>query len=175
MSESTGTVIACVNITDKFLPQKGVCISNVNTKNNFFQMAFNKNGAVSLEWYRDMFVANRKFSKLMDAAQSLSSTLGLTALPMAYEYKGLDAFRNISPKHTHGHFARAIMESIASTVQQLIDKLSPQNPPHTVIATGGGAKIKCLLDIKSKKLNGCKFIPADCKEPACKGAAMSCL
>lgn len=174
MSESTGTVIACVNSTDVFKPQKNVCISNSTKPGEYFQLAFNENGGVSLEWYKKLFAPNYSLKKLDEMAEKVGSAAGLVALPMAYKYKGLEAFEGVTHKHTHGHFVRAIMESVAISLKELILKLNDGEFPTAIASTGGGAKSSYWLQIKSDITNGCQFIPADCEEPACKGAAQLC-
>ena len=173
VTESTGTVVACVNIANKFKPQRGVCISNSIWKGKYFQLAFSENGAVSLEWYKNLFAPRQSMEQLVKMAQQTGTSAGLVAQPMAYKYHGLEAFEGICDKHTHGHFINATMESVAITLKDLILKLNHEIPA-TVISTGGGAQSSHWLNIKSDILDGCSFIAADCREPACKGAAMIC-
>ena len=52
ISESTGTVLACVNYRQGFQPRKGINVAPGLTKGCYFQMAFNENGATALEWYQ---------------------------------------------------------------------------------------------------------------------------
>jgi sugar (pentulose or hexulose) kinase len=172
MSESTGTVVACVNIADEFVPSPDVCLSNGLEPGRFFQLTFDGNGAVSLEWYRNLFAPNYSFAELDDLAKKAGSCKGLRAKPHAYKYKGLDAFEGVRPDHTHGHFFRALLESISLTLNELIRKLAHTNKPETVVSTGGGARSDFWLELKSEISGGCTFFPADCAEPACKGAAM---
>ncbi len=174
MSESTGTVVACVNIADTFAPATGVCASNGLKQGEFFQLTFDENGAVSLEWYRNLFAPTCSIEELIHLAQSVDSTAGLVALPCAYRYQGLEAFEGITPKHTHGHFIRAIMESVALTLNKLVHKLAAGGLPETIVSTGGGAKSRYWLSIKSEIAAPCRFVAANCEEPACKGAAMLC-
>ena len=96
---------------------------------------------------------------------------GLTALPCVDKYENLAGFKNRTDKHSHGHFIRAIMESTAKSLDELVNQLCRQEGPKKVVATGGGAKSNLWLQIKSD-LIGAKLITADCEEPACKGAAM---
>ncbi|NIA17096.1 MAG: hypothetical protein GWO86_01990 [Planctomycetes bacterium] len=96
---------------------------------------------------------------------------GLTALPCAGQYDNLSGFRNISDKHGHGHFVRAIMESTTLCLKKLVSNLCDGQMPEQIAATGGGAKSDLWLQIKADLL-ATDFITTDCTEPACKGAAM---
>ena len=174
MSESTGTVIACVNTTPNFNPKKGICVSNGLDNGDYFQLTFDGNGAVSLEWYQKLFAPNYSFAELDEMAKRVGSCDGLKAMPKAFKYKGLDAFEGVRPNHTHGHFFRALLENISLTLNELIERLSPNQPPATIASTGGGAKSDFWLSLKSQLNGKSKFIPTDCQEPACKGAAMIC-
>ncbi len=149
-------------------------MSNGLKPGEFFQLTFDENGAVSLEWYRNLFAPNYSIAELVRLAENVDSTAGLVALPYSYRYQGLEAFEGITPKHTHGHFVRAIMESVAHTLNKLVHKLADGRLPETIVSTGGGAKSQYWLSIKSNITAPAKFIPAACEEPACKGAAMLC-
>lgn len=169
---SLGTVVACVNHTPHFAPQKGICIAMAIAGRGYHQLAWDMNGAVALEWYNRTFCPELTISQLVDAAASVSSDCnGLIAKPNANQYEGLQGFENIRKPHTHGHFARAIMQSVADTLKRLIGQLCPDKRPQCIAATGGGAQGRLWLDICATTLNA-EVFAADCPEPACKGAAM---
>jgi sugar (pentulose or hexulose) kinase len=174
-SESTGTVVACVNVTERFEPQKNVCVSNSIRQGEYFQLAYDLNGAVSLEWYRDLFAPKCSVAELIELAEKTDSTAALAAKAYAYKYKGLEAFEGITARHTHGHFVRAILESVALTLRELILKLNAGEMPEAVVSTGGGARSRFWLELKSQLTGGTRFFAAECEEPACKGAAMICI
>lgn len=96
---------------------------------------------------------------------------GLVALPGADKYDNLTGFKNRTDKQTHGHFIRAIMESTAKSLAELINQLCDKENLKKIVATGGGAKSDLWLKIKSN-LTGVEFITTNCDEPACKGAAV---
>jgi sugar (pentulose or hexulose) kinase len=171
MSESTGTVLACVNFTDIYKPRKDVCISPWKN-NHYCQLTFDGNGAVSLEWYQKNFASQYSIDELIKMAEKAGSSKGLRAKPMSFNYKTIDeAFEGIKKTHTHGHFIYALMESTANTLNDLVNKLCPDKKPLKIVATGGGAKSNLWLDIKSKII-GCEFIKTNSPEPATLGAAM---
>jgi sugar (pentulose or hexulose) kinase len=171
MSESTGTVLACVNFTDKYMPRKNVCIAPWKN-NQYCQLTFDSNGAVSLEWYQKNFASQYSIAELVKMAENAGSSQGLISKPIAFNYKSIDdVFEGIKRTHTHGHFIYALMESTANTLNDLINKLCPDKKPNKIVATGGGAKSDLWLKIKAK-ITGCKFSKIDCPEPATLGAAI---
>ncbi len=168
---SLGTVVACVNQTPAFAPQKGICIARAVKGQGFHQLTWDTNGASVLEWYNRTFCPEKDIIQLVkEAAAVPSDCAGLTAKPNANQYQNLLGFENIQKIHTHGHFARAIMQSTADTLKRLIGQLCPDCPPPKIAATGGGAKSRFWLDLCSKTLNA-EVFAADSPEPACQGAA----
>ncbi len=174
MSESTGTVLACVNFTEKYETSKDVCVSPWKN-NQYCQLTFDENGAASLEWYQKNFASEYPLNELIKMAEQVDSSDGLTAKPKAFLYYETmeQAFDGIEKSHTHGHFIRALMESSANTLAKLVNKLSPDRKPKNIVATGGGAKSELWLKIKSDFI-GAEFIKAKYGEPACHGAALIC-
>ena len=93
-------------------------------------------------------------------------------MPSADTYAGLAGFKNASSKHTCGHYVRAILESNAATLKELMQQLCGNNIPPRIVATGGGgAKSDLWLQIKANML-GAEMVATNCEEPACHGAAM---
>ena len=171
MSESTGTVLACVNLTRKYHPQKNICIGPAVEDNGFYQLSFDANGATALQWYQEKYAPDLTIEQLVQLAEKTKPGRdGLIALPSADNYENLAGFKNRTDKHTHGHFARAIMESTAKSLAELVEQLCREKKPKNIVATGGGAKSTLWLQIKADML-GVKFITTNCEEPACKGAA----
>ncbi len=173
ISESTGTVLACVNFNDRYAPQKNICISPWKD-GKFCQLVFNENGASSLEWYQKKFASEYSIEELITMAEKSASSGGLTAKPAAFKYASREeAFCGISSKHTHGNFIYALMESVAKTLNELIYQLNPHKEHLKITATGGGAKSDLWIEIK-QKITGCKFCKIQVPEPATLGAAILC-
>jgi xylulokinase len=172
MSISIGTVIACVNYTSDFAPKLGCCIGPGLDNNTFYQLAFSSNGAGVLEWYQKNFASNMSIPDLLFQARNVPAGVdGLFALPSADTYPELTGFKNASPKHMHGHYVRAILESNAATLKQHIEQLCNGTMPSHIVATGGGAKSNLWLQIKANML-GTEIVATNCEEPACRGAAV---
>lgn len=169
MSISIGTVLACVNITKSYNPTAGVCISPWKDR-KYCQLIFDGNGATSLEWYQQNFANDISLEKLVQMAEKINLPDGLIAKPQAFKYQNIeDAFINVEEKHTHGNFIYALMVSSAQTLVELINKISPDNKPKRILATGGGAKSQLWLDITSK-ITGLDITKSKYHEPATVGA-----
>lgn len=60
-------------------------------------MNFNENGAVALEWYQKNYAPEYSIEELVDIAAKVDEgSDGLTALPCADNYPGLERFQNIA-------------------------------------------------------------------------------
>lgn len=171
ISESTGTVLACVNYRNNYSPKSGINTAPGLKKGSFFQMAFNENGAAALEWYQQNFAPENSIVKLLKMAENVPPGCdGLKALPAADKYDGLSGFVNIKAGHNHGHFVRAILESTSATLKQLIQNLDRINSSEAVISSGGGARSQLWIQIKTDMINKAFILPG-CSELACQGAA----
>ena len=172
VSESTGTVLACVAMCDRYQPREGLCTLPGVEPGAWTQLAFDNNGAGVLEWYRRTFAPDTSFAELDRLAATVPPDCdGLAARPLPHLQPGLDGFANRRPTHGHGHYARAIMTATADSLGVLLDRLCPAARPARVVATGGGAHSPFWLQLKRERL-GLDIFPADCPEPACRGAAL---
>jgi sugar (pentulose or hexulose) kinase len=172
MSESTGTVLACVNCRDEYFPKKDICIAPGLSDNHYFQMAFDENGANSLEWYLKQYAPGHSIPDLLDMAADIKiGSEGLIASPCTGSYKNPDGFKNITQLHQHGHFVRAILESTALSLAGIAEKLVGKNLPERIVSTGGGSRSTLWRQIKADLL-GKEFAVTECSEPACLGAAL---
>jgi xylulokinase len=170
ISESTGTVLACINVTNSFLPKPGACCGPCISEGKFYNLAFSSNGASVLEWYQQNYASQFSIPELIQECQKLTDTEGLAAQECANAYPGLTGFTNSRPEHTAAHFARAILESNSNTLAWLLKQLGAEKK-SAVVATGGGAKSDFWLQLKANTL-GRKMIRTNSQEPACRGAAM---
>ncbi|MCK5113834.1 MAG: hypothetical protein KAR11_03645 [Phycisphaerae bacterium] len=172
VAESTGTVLAALLCTDKYDPKPNSC-TGAGTQDGYYQLAFDSNGASVLEWYQRTFAPKLSVGDLVKRAGGVSPGCdGLIALPYCNTYPHLDGFTNRNDRHTQGHFARAIMESVALSLKGLLGNLIPAGELSRVVSTGGGAKSDLWLQIKANMLNA-EFVRTNCLEPAARGAAKS--
>lgn len=171
VSESTGTVLACVSLNDRFEPRDGTCVGPTHHDNLYYEMAFNDAGASRLDWYRTHFAPSATIPELIAlGAGAPPGCDGLRARPASGETGLADVFTNIRETHTPGHFVRAILEANAWSLAGLIDDLGRRRRPERVVATGGGAQSDFWLQLKADIL-GLEVVQVDCVEPACQGAA----
>jgi sugar (pentulose or hexulose) kinase len=174
INESTGTVLSCVDYTDSYFPQKSVCTAPGLHDDCFFRMMFDENGASSLEWYQKNYAPKYTIPELLEmAAQVEPGCEGMKARPCADTYPGLTGF--IAVKHDqyqHGYYVRALLESTAHSLQQMLVALKKDSPLSAVISSGGGSRSKLWVNIKSGIANVPFLIP-ECTELACMGAAMT--
>ncbi len=172
ISESTGTVLSCVGYSHEYNPGDNYCTAPGLIPGHYFQMAFDDNGAVSLEWYRKNFASEYTIPEILEMAKEIKNgSDGLVAKPSANKYQGLTGFENVRPFHKHGHFVRAILESTADSLANLIKSLKGPGFLGGVTSTGGGARSSLWLKIKANRIKSDFFIPEN-KETACMGAAM---
>lgn len=172
LSESTGTVLACLGLTDLFEPAENVSVGPGHSDCGYYRFAFGDNGAGALEWYQEKHAPQSSIAELVELAQSVPPGCdGLIALPCPQKHSQLEGFKNRAAIHRPAHFARAIMESVAASLRDLVDDLCPQGRPERIVATGGGAVSDLWLQIKADLL-GVEFVRTQCHEPACQGAAM---
>ena len=172
LSESTGTVLACLHSTNEYRPAPDCCIGPGVADDEYYQFAVDGNGAGTLEWYQKRHAPELSIPELVSLAETVPPGCeGLIALPQAGRYDDLNGFLHRSSKHRPGHFTRAIMESTAATLLKLTDALCPEGRPRRIVATGGGARSDLWLQMKADML-GAEFVRPGCREPACMGAAM---
>ena len=172
--ESTGTVLAAVRYSNGYFPRKGIITSPGLDAGHFFQLAFDGNGATAVEWYHKNYAPDKTILQLEEEARKVPAGCdGLKAKPRSDSYKGLEGFDNIRPEHTPAHFLRAIFESTAATLKELVDKLDPDHIATEVIPSGGGARNTLWLEIKAELLKR-KYLPQASGELATKGAAAIC-
>ncbi len=172
LSESTGTVLAAIGNIGKFAIRPKCCALPGPELDEFNHLAFDTNGAGVLEWYQRNFANNLTIQQLDKLASGIKPGCdGLMAKPNADTYPGLNGFLNVTEKHTHGHFARAIAESVASTLLCLISRMAGRRPKR-ILSTGGGANSDIWLEIKANVIDA-EFVRVATSEPACCGAAMT--
>lgn len=175
ISESTGTVLACVNYCRGYEPCEGVNTAVGLEEDRYFRMAYNCNGAASLEWYQKKYAHGFTIPDLLEMAAKIEiGCEGLIAQPCAYKFSDLNGFKNVNDRYQAAHFVRAILESTGWSLLNLIEKVEEKdNEPKEIVSSGGGARSHLWVQIKADILNRVFLIP-ECSELACKGAAMLC-
>jgi xylulokinase len=167
-------VVAAIHLDDGLHPRTNCCAGPGIAGDGYWSLAFEENGAAALEWYRERHAPDLDVARLADLAGDVPpGSDGLAARRQPQRYEGLTGFSRC-PGNTgygHGHHARAIMESVATSLAGLIHDLSGDRVPERVVATGGGARSAVWLQIMAD-VAGTEFVTSACPEPACRGAAM---
>ncbi len=172
VSESTGTVLAALRSSNEYRPNPAYCTGSGTHREGYFNLAFSGNGAGALEWYRNHHAPEFTIEGLLELAGGVPAGCdGLVAQPCPETFPGLEGFLNVQRFHGHGHYVRAILESVAANLAELVGVLFPSDFPGALVATGGGAQSDLWLRIKATLLE-LPVIRPRCKESACLGAAM---
>lgn len=193
-SESTGTVLALVTRTDSFFPSSGSSLGPDLVPGRYYSLRFTNNGAGSVEWYQRSHAPEYSLDRLTAlAAKVPPGSYGLRTRPETWTYENRDGFvfteaginATGGPQHRddsitgefrkehydHGCFFRAILESVAFSLSELVDSRSGEPQISTLIGTGGGAQNDLWLQIKADML-GLPVLRTAAREPAAYGAAL---
>jgi D-xylulose kinase len=190
-SENTGAALAiCATVDHPFVDPTGRMPCHYHAMPDTYMAHTFTTGGMVLKWYRDMFCQPEiQVGKLagMDPYEVLSIEAskvapgadGLLMLPhlqgaMAPEDnpKAKGVFYGITLRHTKAHFARAIMEAIASIVKRNIEAVEDLDIRVSEIrCLGGGSKSPVWNQIKAD-LIGKPVVTMESEEAACLGAAI---
>ena len=173
--ESTGTVIAFVTLTERFEPEAGACIGPGVIPATYARLRFDENGARGLDWYRERFSPDLSLDELTSlAAKAPPGCGGLRVRTIPWKHQGSEAFLYpVGPGPepvNHGLHFRALLEGIAVTLRDLVEKERRRAPIEAIVATGGGARNDLWLQIKADML-GSAMLRTNTPEPAAYGAA----
>ncbi len=171
-SESTGTVLACIHLHPNRQPAPEYCTAPTAQDALFYRLAFGPNGARGLELLRERFDGEYSMDELSRlAALSPPGARGLRGPRLASQQSDLDSLVGAAKEYAPGDMARAVMESTALSLEQLVDASCPEGRPDRIVATGGGARSETWLQIKADLL-GVEMLATGTVEPGCYGAAL---
>ena len=190
-SENTGAALAiCATVDHPFVDPTGRMPCHYHAMPDTYMAHTFTTGGMVLKWYRDMFcqpeIQVGKLTGLdpyevlsIEASKVAPGADGLVMLPhlqgaMAPEDnpKAKGVFYGITLRHNKAHFARAIMEAIASIVKRNIEAVEDLNIQVSEIrCLGGGAKSPVWNQIKAD-LIGKPVVTMESEEAACLGAAI---
>lgn len=171
-SESTGTVLACYHSPVAYQPDSLSCLGPSLKEGEYYRLRFNDNGGRGIEWYRENFAPRYSLPELDEMAAKIEpGSDGLYALPEVFLEKDLSRFIHCKDSHGHGHYIRAVLESTAVSLMDLLSGFSFEQEIEKILATGGGAGSSLWLKIKAD-ITGIEFITTTSSEPAAYGASM---
>ncbi|MBL7005908.1 MAG: hypothetical protein ISR78_02370 [Spirochaetia bacterium] len=152
VSESTGTVLACIAFQPGFSPQPAVSIGSTIQKGTFSYLSFHDPGAQVIEDYHTRYFPELSIDEMLALVQN--STPGSSGLVYFDTIKDLELgnhFIGGSGLETHGKgdYIRAITENIAYRIGKLSQAVSGGQEVRRIVATGGANRSVDLLQVKA--------------------------
>lgn len=182
VTECTGGSLALCAMTKEFLcdPLKRISTYLGWQQGDFALLPWAPTAGMMMKKFRDEFSGGMSYAELDQAASAIApGSDGLILLPhlagavspVAAPYaKG--AVKGLTLAHTRGHFARAIMESVAFLLKDNANALAALGMElKSVRALGGGAKSSLWAQIKADVLD-LPVSVGSCDEPVALGAAI---
>ncbi len=176
ISETTGTALAVVASTPELLDDARFYVGRHAVPGLAYAMPYAPVSAAVLTWFRDL-CADADYDVLTQAAAQVApGSDGLTVLP---HFAGTTdrpdargAMIGLTLGHTRGHIARAIMESCACLLRELIEPIAAHGMElGSIRSLGRAARSDLWLQMKADALGVPVERPA-CPEAASLGAAM---
>jgi len=182
LSETSGTCMACVTLT-KSRPSglpAGLLSGKFPVPGSWFVLAYSKTAGLVLDWFRREFFPSASLEDLERMASAIPpGSHGLLALP---HFDGTvspvpnpaarGAFYGLTLRHTGAHLFRALLESLAYSLQENIALMRRNGFKLDIIRSiGGGAKNNLWLQIKAD-VTGLGVEKPAVAEAAVLGAAM---
>ncbi|MBM4044377.1 MAG: hypothetical protein FJ279_04620 [Planctomycetes bacterium] len=189
ITETTGTALAVIATTGRpvFDPKRRVLAAPHAARDEFILLPFAQTAGMTFKWFRDVFGEPEKARKDADAYDLLTKLAanvppgsdGLLMLPHltgsscpVFNPAARGAFIGISLSHTRGHFVRAVLESVAFMLREIVELVLELGVPvERVRSMGGGAKSDLWLQMKADALQKPVEVP-ECTETASLGAAI---
>lgn len=180
INESTGTVLSVATLLDRVnLNSRRTPCHYGPFKDTYVMLMVCESGGISLEWYRNNFIADEKYKDIDDRVISRRPDEQLLFLPYIngvnapeYDTNARGVFYGIRANHDKYDFAYAIMEGVAYLLNKNINFLNQEGiNAKEMISTGGGAKSHFWSQLKAD-ITGLKVAVPENEEAACYGAAI---
>ena len=187
ITASIGTALAIVATTDELVldPERRMFSGPSPIRGKFVLVPYAQTAAIALKWFRDVFVgqasgSDGSYEALTALAAGVSpGSEGLVMLPHLTGSTCPDsnpsargAFVGMSLSHGRAHFVRAVLESVAFMLREIVDMLDELGIPTVEVrAMGGGAKSPLWVQIMADVLQRPVAV-MECTESACLGAAI---
>ncbi|NQT60229.1 MAG: FGGY-family carbohydrate kinase [Bacteroidetes bacterium] len=152
VSESTGTVLACIAFQPGYSPQPAVSIGSPIRKGEYSYLSFHDPGAEVIEDYHERYFPKLSIDEMLALVQSSTpGSSGLQYLDVMNDSEMLDRFVGGSGLETHekGDYIRAITENIANRIRKLSQAVSGGQEVRRIVATGGANRSVDLLQVKA--------------------------
>ena len=181
ISEMTGTIMAICAMTDKIPPYDPESIIPCHMHaldGKYCLILWTSTAGIALKWFKNTFSENFSFRELDELAKEIAPGCdGLTMLPYftgstmpKYNPDATATFSGITLAHTRGHFARAIMESVAYLLREDLEYIGADGVKE-IRVTGGGASSPLWVQMKAD-VTGKTLRTVSESETACLGTAI---
>ena len=181
VSEMTGTIMAICAMTDHVPPYDPNSIIPCHihaVEGKYCRILWSSTAGLALKWFRNNFAAAQSFRELDGLAEKVAAGCdGMTVLPYftgstmpKYNPEAKATFACVTLAHTRGHFARAIMESVAYLLREDLEYIGSENIKE-IRVTGGGASSPLWVQMKAD-VTGKTLKTVSESETACLGTAM---
>ncbi len=171
LSESTGTVLACLGLASRPDPRPACCVGPAHLPGQYYRLGSGPDGGAGLDWYQRHFAPELTVAELLHlAGEAPAGCRGVRAARAIQNRSPDEAFNRPPAQRSHGDCVRAILEMQADALGELIDRLG-MGDCRAILATGGAARSDLWLQVKADRL-GRTIIRVNTAEPACRGAAM---
>ena len=181
ITASIGTALAIVATMDEIVldPQLRMFSGPSAVRDKYILLPYAQTAAMALKWFRDVFMQEDYDALAKLAQEAPPGSDGLVMLPHLTGSTCPDsnpnargAFVGLSLSHSRAHFVRAVMESVAFMLREIVEMLDDLGIPTTEVrAMGGGAKSPFWLQMMADVLQQPVAVP-ECTEAACLGAAI---
>ena len=181
VSEMTGTIMAICAMTDKVPPYdpNSIIPCHIHAiEGKYCRILWSSTAGMALKWFRNNFAENFSFRELDELAKPIAPGCdGLTVLPYftgstmpKYNPEATATFAGVTLAHTRGHFARAIMESVAYLLRENLEYIGDDGIKE-IRVTGGGASSPLWVQMKAD-VTGKTLQTVSESETACLGSAI---
>ena len=181
VSEMTGTIMAICAMTDKVPPYdpNSIIPCHIHAiEGKYCRILWSSTAGMALKWFRNNFAETCSFRDLDDLAAPIAPGCdGLTVLPYftgstmpKYNPEATATFAGVTLAHTRGHFARAIMESVAYLLREDLEYIGSDGI-REIRVTGGGASSPLWVQMKAD-VTGKTLQTVSESETACLGSAI---
>lgn len=181
VSEMTGTIMAICAMTDTVPPYDPDSIIPCHIhamEGKYCRILWSTTAGMALKWFRNNLAEQYSFRELDALADRIPPGCdGLTVLPYftgstmpKYNPTATATFTGVTLAHTRGHFARAIMESVAYLLRGDLEYIG-DGAVREIRATGGGAASPLWVQMKAD-VTGKTLQTVSESETACLGAAI---
>lgn len=150
VSESTGTVLAAITLNHDNKARKDIIVGPTLDQEVYSHLCFSPHGAGIIEQFHDKYTKGLDYKQMFALTDDVFYSASQLGIPPDSNHILEQVKTHISRRSAPiGVGLNTILEIIAYRTTQLIGQLSPGIGQEAILATGGGGKIRKLLEIKA--------------------------